>query len=75
MMQAWASICALLSVATAIHVPVVRQTNDGVHLAITPACGKLDGTVANTNAGIVTTGIKTLVAFGVCFADIGDAPL
>jgi hypothetical protein len=65
MIQAWASFCALLSVAAAIHVPVARQTNDGVHLAITPTCGKLGGTVANTNAGIVTTGIKTLVAFGV----------
>ncbi|KAJ7909143.1 carbohydrate esterase family 16 protein [Mycena leptocephala] len=71
MIQAWASLCALLSVAAAIHVPVVRQTNDGVHLAITPACGKLGGTVANTNAGIVTTGIKTLVAFGDSYTSGG----
>ncbi|KAJ7892694.1 carbohydrate esterase family 16 protein, partial [Mycena leptocephala] len=48
-----------------------RQTNDGVHLAITPACGKLGGTVANTNAGIVTTGIKTLVAFGDSYTSGG----
>ncbi|KAF7358214.1 hypothetical protein MVEN_00870100 [Mycena venus] len=43
--------------------PVKRQTNDAVHLAITPACGKLGGTFTNANAGVVTTGIKTLVAF------------
>ncbi|KAF7328272.1 Carbohydrate esterase family 16 protein [Mycena venus] len=53
---------ALLSAVAAIIVP--RQTNDGVHLAITPACGKLGGNFTNVNAGIVTSGIKTLVAFG-----------
>ncbi|KAF7364309.1 Carbohydrate esterase family 16 protein [Mycena sanguinolenta] len=63
----WTSLLfALLSVA-AFHLPVERQTNDGVHLAITPPCGTLGGTFANTNAGIVTAGIKTLVAFGVRF--------
>ncbi|KAJ6538054.1 hypothetical protein B0H19DRAFT_962300, partial [Mycena capillaripes] len=30
--------------------------------------GKLDGTFADANAGIETTGIKTLVAFGVYFS-------
>jgi hypothetical protein len=64
------SLLALFSgtFAAAVHVPgpVPRQTNDGVHLVITPACGKLGGTTANVNAGIVAKRIKTLVAFGVC---------
>ncbi|KAJ7716797.1 hypothetical protein B0H14DRAFT_3012609 [Mycena olivaceomarginata] len=64
--RTWTSIVTLVSVAAAVHLPVERQTNDGVHLAITPVCGKLGGTFANVNAGIPTTGIKTLVAFGVC---------
>ncbi|KAJ7716803.1 carbohydrate esterase family 16 protein [Mycena olivaceomarginata] len=62
--RTWTSIVTLVSVAAAVHLPVERQTNDGVHLAITPVCGKLGGTFANTNAGVPTTGIKTLVAFG-----------
>jgi hypothetical protein len=64
MIQLWTSLLSLLSVVSAVHLPVERQTNDGVHLAITPVCGKLGGTFANANAGVVTTGIKTLVAFG-----------
>ncbi|KAJ7254772.1 hypothetical protein C8J57DRAFT_1236501 [Mycena rebaudengoi] len=64
MIQIWTSLLTLLAVVAAVHLPVERQTNDGVHLAITPACGKLGGTFANANAGVVTTGIKTLVAFG-----------
>jgi hypothetical protein len=64
--RTWTSIVTLVSVAAAVHLPVERQTNDGVHLAITPVCGKLGGTFANANAGVPTTGIKTLVAFGVC---------
>ncbi|KAJ7861411.1 carbohydrate esterase family 16 protein, partial [Mycena olivaceomarginata] len=50
---------------------VERQTNDGVHLAITPVCGKLGGTFANANAGVPTTGIKTLVAFGDSYTSGG----
>ena len=64
------SLLVLFSVtfvaAVRVPGPIARQTNDGVHLAINPTCGKLGGTTANVNAGIVTTGIKTLVAFGVC---------
>ncbi|KAJ7265654.1 hypothetical protein C8J57DRAFT_1069268 [Mycena rebaudengoi] len=52
----------LMPIIAAVGVP--RQTNDGVHLAITPTCGKLGGTFANVNSGIVTSGIKTFVAFG-----------
>jgi hypothetical protein len=63
--QSWTPLFALLCIVAAINVP--RQTNDGVHLAITPTCGKLGGTFTNVNAGIVTSGIKTLVAFGVFF--------
>ncbi|KAJ7628080.1 carbohydrate esterase family 16 protein [Mycena rosella] len=67
--QAWTSLFALLSVVAAINGP--RQTNDGVHLAITPTCGKLGGTFTNANAGIVTAGIKTLVAFGDSYTSGG----
>ncbi|KAJ7444333.1 carbohydrate esterase family 16 protein [Mycena latifolia] len=63
MIQLWTSLLSLLSVVAAVHLPVERQTNDGVHLAITPVCGKLGGTFANANAGVVTTGIKTLDSY------------
>ncbi|KAJ7681063.1 carbohydrate esterase family 16 protein [Mycena polygramma] len=71
MLQLYTSLCTLLSVAAAVNVPIARQTNDGVHLAITPTCGKLGGTTANVNAGIVTTGIKTFVAFGDSYTSGG----
>ncbi|KAF8191024.1 hypothetical protein K438DRAFT_1970770 [Mycena galopus ATCC 62051] len=65
----WISFFALLTVEVASSArppPAVRQANnDGVHLAITPACGELGGTFTNVNAGILTTGIETLVAFGL----------
>ncbi|KAJ7760159.1 carbohydrate esterase family 16 protein, partial [Mycena olivaceomarginata] len=65
MVRTWAPFFAILSFVSAFHLPFERrQTNDGVHLAITPVCGKLGGTPINVNAGVVTTGIKTLVAFG-----------
>ncbi|KAJ7192091.1 carbohydrate esterase family 16 protein [Mycena pura] len=60
--QSWTPFFPLLSVVAAIIVP--QQTSEVVHLAITPTCGKLGGTFTNVNAGIVTSGIKTLVAFG-----------
>ncbi|KAJ6545079.1 carbohydrate esterase family 16 protein, partial [Mycena vulgaris] len=62
---------ALLSMSVVAAVRVPRQTNDGVHLAITPTCGKLGGTFTNVNSGIVTTGIKTVVAFGDSYTDGG----
>ncbi|KAJ7930572.1 carbohydrate esterase family 16 protein [Mycena leptocephala] len=67
--QSWTPLFALLCIVAAINVP--RQTNDGVHLAITPTCGKLGGTFTNVNAGIVTSGIKTLVAFGDSYTSGG----
>ncbi|KAJ7861387.1 hypothetical protein B0H14DRAFT_2742086 [Mycena olivaceomarginata] len=39
--RTWTWIVTFVSVAAAVHLPVERQTNDGVHLAITPVCGKL----------------------------------
>ncbi|KAJ7030318.1 carbohydrate esterase family 16 protein [Mycena alexandri] len=60
----WTTLFALLSVVRAIPERIARQTNDGVHLAITPTCGKLGGTFANANAGVITAGMKTLIAFG-----------
>jgi len=56
---------------SAAHLPHPRQTNGGVHLAITPSCGKLGGTFANANAGIATSAIKTIVAFGDSYTSGG----
>ncbi|KAJ7032603.1 carbohydrate esterase family 16 protein [Mycena alexandri] len=67
----WTTLFALLSVVRAIPERIARQTNDGVHLAITPTCGKLGGTFANANAGVVTAGMKTLVAFGDSYTSGG----
>ncbi|KAJ6496258.1 carbohydrate esterase family 16 protein [Mycena sanguinolenta] len=71
--KTWTSLFSvLLGTVAAYHLPVERQaTNDGVHLAITPTCGKLGGTFVNANAGIVTSGIKTLVAFGDSYTSGG----
>ncbi|KAJ7692144.1 carbohydrate esterase family 16 protein [Mycena rosella] len=72
MVQFWTPFFALLPVISAVRVPsLVRQTNDGVHLAITPTCSKLGGTVGNTNAGIATAGFKTFVAFGDSYTSGG----
>ncbi|KAJ7183814.1 carbohydrate esterase family 16 protein [Mycena filopes] len=71
-MVLWTTLLALFSaVVVAVPERVARQTNDGVHLAITPKCGKLGGTFANTNAGVVTAGMKTLVAFGDSYTSGG----
>ncbi|KAJ7027729.1 carbohydrate esterase family 16 protein [Mycena alexandri] len=67
----WTTLFALLSVVHAIPERIARQTNDGVHLAITPTCSKLGGTFANANAGVVTAGMKTLVAFGDSYTSGG----
>lgn len=42
--------------------------NDGIHLAVSPQCGSLDGMTTNVNAGIAFTNIKTIVSFGVSMA-------
>ncbi|KAF8191023.1 carbohydrate esterase family 16 protein [Mycena galopus ATCC 62051] len=75
-MVPWISFFALLTIEVASVAarppPAVRQANnDGVHLAITPACGKLGGTFTNINAGILTPGIETLVAFGDSYTSGG----
>jgi len=67
-------LLALLTFAltvSAAHFPQPRQTNGGVHLAITPSCGKLGGTFANTNAGVATSAINTIVAFGDSYTSGG----
>ncbi|KAF8829563.1 carbohydrate esterase family 16 protein [Lentinula edodes] len=58
-------------------VPVTLRTrqgsgdNDGIHLAVSPQCGPLDGKTTNVNAGIVPTSIKTIVSFGDSYTDGG----
>lgn len=51
--------------ASPFIVPQVRDDNDGVHLAVSPKCGPLGGTLADVNAGIDLSQIKTIVSFGV----------
>lgn len=45
--------------------PQVRDDNDGIHLAVSPKCGPLGGNLADVNAGIHLSQIKTIVSFGV----------
>ncbi|KAK6984021.1 carbohydrate esterase family 16 protein [Favolaschia claudopus] len=72
MLHSWTSLLLLsLAFSAALQVPGRRQTNNGVHLAITPTCGKLGGAFANVNAGVITSGIKTLVAFGDSYTSGG----
>ena len=61
---------AILSVAHgALHTDprrLARQdSNNGIHLAVSPACGSLSGNTADVNAGIDLKRVKTIVAFGV----------
>ena len=42
-----------------------QDTNNGIHLAVSPACGPLSGHTADVNAGIDLKRVKTIVAFGV----------
>lgn len=53
-----------LRAAVPLSTVTVRQ-NDGIHLAVAPVCGTLDGNVTDVNAGLVLTAYKTIVAFGV----------
>ncbi|RPD60549.1 hypothetical protein L226DRAFT_604420 [Lentinus tigrinus ALCF2SS1-7] len=45
--------------------------NSGIHLAVSPACGSLNGSVSDVNAGIDLKRIKTIVAFGDSYTDGG----
>ena len=42
-----------------------QDSNNGIHLAVSPACGSLSGTTTDVNAGIDLKRVKTIVAFGV----------
>ncbi len=37
-----------------------------VHLAVSPKCGTLHGTVSDLNAGVNPANFKAIVSFGVC---------
>ncbi|KAF9461881.1 carbohydrate esterase family 16 protein [Collybia nuda] len=56
----------------ASHIPQARQVrNDGIHLAVRPKCGALNGGTADVNAGINLSCIKTIVSFGDSYTDGG----
>ena len=70
------SLLSFLLSASALHVPGSDSSqhvlapphgddNNGIHLAVSPACGSLSGLAADVNAGIDLKRIKTIVAFGV----------
>ncbi|GJJ13573.1 hypothetical protein Clacol_007828 [Clathrus columnatus] len=49
-----------------------NQHNDGIHLAVGPQCGRLSGTVADVNAGLLPLQrYRTIVAFGDSYTDGG----
>lgn len=49
----------------------LQDPNDGIHLAVSPRCGPLSGTVSDFNAGLNLPQFKTIVAFGDSFTDGG----
>ncbi|KAI0318727.1 carbohydrate esterase family 16 protein [Amylostereum chailletii] len=68
--SALVSAAVLASSALAASVKS-RQTNDGIHLAISPTCGQLGGAYTNVNAGIDLGSVKTIVSFGDSYTDGG----
>ena len=45
---------------------LVRQdSNNGIHLAVSPICGLLSGNSTDANAGVDLRAVKTIVSFGV----------
>ncbi|PIL28541.1 hypothetical protein GSI_08582 [Ganoderma sinense ZZ0214-1] len=51
--------------------PPQADDNNGIHLAVSPACGPLSGAVSDVNAGVDLKRIKTIVAFGDSYTDGG----
>lgn len=47
--------------------------NNGIHLAVSPQCGKLSGSTADINAGIDSGRINTIVSFGDSYTDGGKS--
>ncbi|KAJ3558213.1 hypothetical protein NM688_g1057 [Phlebia brevispora] len=45
--------------------------NGGIHLAVSPHCGDLSGTVADVNAGLELRTYNTIVSFGDSYTDGG----
>ncbi|KAI0708321.1 hypothetical protein C8Q76DRAFT_627053 [Earliella scabrosa] len=75
-------VFSLVSFATALSVVhgalladprrLARQdSNNGIHLAVSPTCGSLSGNTADVNAGIDLKRAKTIVAFGDSYTDGG----
>ncbi|KAF5376713.1 hypothetical protein D9615_007794 [Tricholomella constricta] len=56
----------------ALYTPLAsRDDNDGIHLAVSPRCGALNGTTADVNAGLRPRQFKTIVSFGDSYTDGG----
>ncbi|KAF8994730.1 carbohydrate esterase family 16 protein [Cyathus striatus] len=65
------SIYLLTALFLCLSSHVCSQRNDGIHLAVSPACGPLSGAVSDVNAGIDVKRIKTIVSFGDSYTDGG----
>lgn len=67
MKKLFSFLVSLLGLCSAVRVNV-RQDEPPVHLAVSPNCGALHGTVKDLNAGVDPSMFKTIVSFGVRYA-------
>ncbi|KAG6844802.1 hypothetical protein H0H87_003628 [Tephrocybe sp. NHM501043] len=61
----------LFKLSLALSHSFAREYNDGIHLAVRPKCGFLNGPTADVNAGLEPHKFKTIVAFGDSYTDGG----
>lgn len=67
-------LIALLAVGVSAFVARPRTRNDGIHLAVGPACGPADGAPADVNVGLrPLRSYKTIVSFGDSYTAGGNA--
>ena len=67
MKKLFSFIVSLLGLSSAVRVSL-RQDEPPVHLAVSPNCGALHGSVKDLNAGVNPSNFKTIVSFGVRFS-------
>ena len=72
MLPLWALGYTSLVAAASVRVP--RQDNDGITLAVHPACGAFGGNFTDVNGGIDLGTVQTIVSFGVGLTFIRPSP-
>ncbi|KAK0461141.1 carbohydrate esterase family 16 protein [Desarmillaria tabescens] len=66
------SLCYLVTILGLSQcLSLKRDRNDGIHLAVGPRCGTLNGNVSDINAGVNPYHFKTVVSFGDSYTDGG----